>query len=251
MAGCCGCWESFCLWERLVKAYKYMTELLSLTHSFKEPADGISQGSKMDIGRLEEQYHCMKQKQKQEMHIIVFKSENDLISGETIVNTVPVNEIVRKEKAFEDRMPIKDVMLEVPDKNYLKDSDGTWHAHLNIHRHVQLDCQIGIHYGTEKEKEINFENKRQPLSRMTSYEMLSTSEKGPNIHNAPTRSSSLESNPRGSAYRNCSLQQSISASWASLKPPSPTQKLVYYPFPQKKNPRMSEAARRLGLYVTH
>ncbi|OCT75474.1 uncharacterized protein C9orf152 [Xenopus laevis] len=252
MAGCCGCWEKFSLWERLVKAYKYMTEILSVTHTFKEPADGTRKPSKMDISRLEEQYHCIKQKQKQQTHIIVFKAgESELISGEPMLNTVAVNEVIRKQKSFEEQIPVKDVMLEVPDKSYLKESDGSWHAHLNIHRMVQLDCQFGIQNGSvNKVRAINFENKRPPFNRMVSCDTVSNNHKERRSLERNGRSSSVDS-PHGSSYSKCSLQHTVPASWASLKLSSPSDKLTYYPFPQKKNPRISETARKLGLYVTH
>uniref|UniRef100_A0A803JVD4 Chromosome 6 C9orf152 homolog n=2 Tax=Xenopus tropicalis TaxID=8364 RepID=A0A803JVD4_XENTR len=236
-----------------LQAVQVPESLMYLTSIFsnKEPADGTRKPSKMDISRLEEQYHCIKQKQKQQTHIIVFKAgKSELISGEPILNTVPVNEVIRKQKSFEEQMPVKDVMLEVLDKSYLKESDGSWHTHLNIHRMVQLDCQFGIQNGSgDKVKEMNFENKRPVFNRMVSCDTLCSNQKERRSLERNGRSSSVDS-PHGSSYK-CSLQHAIPASWASLKLSSPTDKLTYYPFPQKKNPRISETARKLGLYVTH
>ncbi|XP_063777912.1 uncharacterized protein C9orf152 homolog [Pseudophryne corroboree] len=255
MAGCCSCFVQFSLWEQMVKAYKCMSEILSVTHTYKDPADGIRKQSIMDISRLEEQYYCTQQKQKLQTHIIVFKAgENEFISGEPFVNTVPVNKKVKKIKAFKEQTPVKEVTLELLDKSYLKERNGTWHAHLNIHRMVQLDCQRALKKGTgEQEKVIDksllFDRLLSSGSQPTKEPEHSTGDMGPSEGTEGNNSVS-------STYRKSSLKQSAPALWShyqfpSSKPTSPTEKVFYYPFPQKKNPRISETARKLGLYVTH
>ncbi|KAM4688715.1 uncharacterized protein C9orf152 homolog [Discoglossus pictus] len=252
---CCGGgWEKYSLWEQAVKAYKYMSEILSLTHPLKDPADGSRKLSKMDISRLEEQYYCIKQKQKLQTHIIVFKAGTDeLIPGEPVVNTVPVNERVKKQKAIKEHLPVQDVPSETPDKHDLQDSNGPWHAHLNIHRMGQLDCQFSQENTNSKsEKEMIFENKRHLFNRMLSYESLPTGDTGLSIKERKLSGC----NGVNGLYRKSSLNSTMPPSWThhqfpSLKPTSPTDKVFYYPFPQKKNPRISETARKLGLYVNH
>lgn len=58
----------------MLKAYKYMSEIIPVTHIHKDPADGNRKLSKMDISLLEEQYSGIKQMQKFQTHIIVFKA---------------------------------------------------------------------------------------------------------------------------------------------------------------------------------
>ncbi|XP_075068258.1 uncharacterized protein C9orf152 homolog [Mixophyes fleayi] len=255
MAGWCCCLEQFSLWEQMVKAYKYMTEILSVSHTYKDPADGIRKQSKMDISRLEEQYYCIKQKQKLQTHIIVFKAgKNELISGEPVLSTIPVNEKVRKLKAFKEKTPVKKVTLELLDKNYLKERNGTWHAHLNIHRMVQLDCQPALTKGTgEHEKEID---KSLLLDRLLSSESQPIKHPAHSTEAMETQELTEDKNSINSMYRKPSLRHPIPALWSqdhfpTSKPTSPTEKVFYYPFPQKKIPRISETARKLGLYVTH
>ncbi|XP_044149723.1 uncharacterized protein C9orf152 homolog [Bufo gargarizans] len=255
MAGCCGCLEQFSLWEQMVKVYKYMSEILSVTHTDKDPADGTRKLSKMDIHHLQEQYNGMKQKQKLQTHIIVFKSgDNELILREPDVNTVQVNERVRKLKAFKEQTPVKEVTLELSDKNYLTKRDGTWHAHLNIHRMVQLNGQPAPE-ATPPEHDGD-------INKAVLFERLLGSEVQPVNISAPIAKTMLMKELHGDHQsisgfrRKSSLKNPIPASWSQYpfltsKPTSPTERLVYYPFPQKKNPRISEAARKLGLYVTH
>ncbi|KAG8573340.1 hypothetical protein GDO81_012364 [Engystomops pustulosus] len=247
MGLCCGCLEQFSLWEQMAKAYKYMCEILPVTHTDKDPADRTRKLSKMDIHRLEEQYNGIKQKL--QTHIIVFKSgDNDLILKEPDVNTVQVNAIVGKHKAFKEHLPVKEVTLELSNKNYLKDRNGTWHAHLNIHRMVQLNG--------EPAPVMNPPDHDRDINKAVLFERLLNSESHPINIPAPSTKQIGDHHSISSFRRKSSLKNPIPSSWSqypfpSSKPTSPTEKLVYYPFPQKKNPRISEAARKLGLYVTH
>ncbi|KAM9307619.1 uncharacterized protein C9orf152 homolog [Gastrophryne carolinensis] len=258
MPGCCGCGcLQFSMWEQMQKAYKYMSEILSVTHTSKDPADCNRKPSKMDISRLEEQYYGMKQKQKLQTHIIVFKAgENKLISGDPVVNTVPVNERVLKQKPFKEQLPVKEVTLELLDKNYLKDRYGTWHAHLNIHRMVQMDCQT-LHNADDKTSPLH-----KDIDKSILFTRLLSSEEQPKknlehiTEEVETKGLNERRNSVNNLYRRSSLKHPVTTSWGHYQSPtskasSPTEKLYFYPFPQKKNPRISETARRLGLYVTH
>ncbi|KAM5157128.1 uncharacterized protein C9orf152 homolog [Mantella aurantiaca] len=255
MTGCCCCLQQFSLWEQILKAYKYMSEILSVTHTYKDPADSNRKLSKMDISLLEEQYYGIKQKQKLQTHIIVFKAgENYLMSMDPTLNTVPVNKKIQKQKPFKDQIPVKEVSLELLDKNYMNDKNGTWHAHLNIHRLVQIDCHSNLGERTaEHKKDID---KSVLFSRLLSSVQQPRNDSEKVTAEIETSGLAKDNKPVNNLYRKSSLQHPIPTSWGhyqfpSSKPSSPTEKLVFYPFPQKKNPRISETARKLGLYVTH
>lgn len=256
MSGCCGCMQQFPLWEQMLKAYKYMSEILSVTHTYKDPADGNRKLSKMDISRLEEQYYGIKQKQKLQTHIIVFKAgENEFIPKDTTLDTVPVNKRVQHPKAFNEQIHVKEVALELLDNNYLKDRNGTWHAHLNIHRMVQIDCHYNLGERTAAHKQHN--DKSFLFKRFLSSDHQPSKDSEEDVAGQTETSGLAKDNkPVNSPYRKSSLQHPIPISWGhyefpSSKPSSPTEKLFFYPFPQKKSPRISETARKLGLYVTH
>nr|DBA25066.1 TPA: hypothetical protein GDO54_012639 [Pyxicephalus adspersus] len=231
------------------------SHILSVTHTYKDPADGNRKPSKMDISRLEQQYYGIKQKQKLQTHIIVFKAgENELISRDPILNTVPVNKKVPKPKPFKEQIPVKEVALELMDNNYIKARNGTWHAHLNIHRMVQTDCHCTF---SEETAEHN-----KDIDKSLLFNRLLISEQQPSNNykdiTGERESSGLTEDNKSvhNLYRKSSLQHPMLTSWGhyqfpSSKPSSPTEKLFFYPFPQKKNPRISETARKLGLYVTH
>lgn len=63
------------LLEQMAKAYKYVTGIFSVTHSPEQQAsERDKQPTKMDVSLLEEQYDHIKQKQKLQSYIIVFKT---------------------------------------------------------------------------------------------------------------------------------------------------------------------------------
>ncbi|KAJ1099517.1 hypothetical protein NDU88_004618 [Pleurodeles waltl] len=89
----------------------------------------------MDINQLEEEYLCIKQKQKLQTHIIVYKTgEDEPLTTEALVTTVPVNKKVQKPKAFEERIPVRGVTLEILGDAASQDPIDPWHIHLDIHR---------------------------------------------------------------------------------------------------------------------
>lgn len=71
----CFCLAFSSLLEQMVKAYKYVTGIFLVTHS-SEPqvSDGNKELTRMDVSMLEEQYDHIKQKQKLQPHIIVYKT---------------------------------------------------------------------------------------------------------------------------------------------------------------------------------
>lgn len=71
----CFCTTFSSLWEQMVKAYKCTTGIFSVTHTSElRDSDHHKQPTKMDVSLLEEQYDHIKQKQKLQSHIIVFKT---------------------------------------------------------------------------------------------------------------------------------------------------------------------------------
>ncbi|KAM8977808.1 uncharacterized protein C9orf152-like [Pelodytes ibericus] len=241
MAGFCGFCIKYSMWKPAVKVYQYVSEILSVTHVVKCPSDATTRkASVLDINLLEEKYLAIKKKQKDQSHVIVYKAgENKLILGETLLKTVPVNKIIEKQpKAFKAQIPVRDVTLEVPCKGYLNDGNDEWHTHLNIHRMVQVGNNFALENGTrETDQDMNFEN----------------TERGRLVQPRKSSASSGENIPVNDSYRRASLKHTFPASWLqypfpSSKSTSPTDKVLYYPFPQKKTPRISDTARKLGLY---
>ncbi|KAM6141523.1 uncharacterized protein C9orf152 homolog [Phoenicopterus ruber ruber] len=260
----CFCMTFSSLLEQMVKAYKYMTGIFSVTHTSEQQAsDRNKQPTKMDISLLEEQYDHMKQKQKLQSHIIVFKTgECESVLPESMVNAVLINKKVRRSKSFTECVPVRKVRLETTSSGNVQDN-SLWRTHLGIHRTVQAPCQgvpwdlshcknrpcsfdnqrlIAKGNGTLQHKELEGSSELSALSQLRSLSMLDSfsKENGSNI------SSTCQKPPLKSATSAVWTHQHIS----STKCMPACNKLNFYPFPNKKGPRISEAARKLGLYVS-
>ncbi|KAH0627611.1 hypothetical protein JD844_003561 [Phrynosoma platyrhinos] len=249
----CFCLILSFLWEQMVNAYKYMSGIFLVTHhaSKQRASDCSRQPTKMDVSILEEQYDCLKQKQKQQTHIIIFKTDkNESMPSESMVNPVLINKNTIKAKAFKEGAPIKEVCLDLPHIGNIQDS-SPWRIHLEFHRleqgeHQRVPCDVM----QNKNEQISNDSKllSETKSMVSCEESLKSgeesigllSEQG-NLSPAEKRDSSNPSfAPATWTYSQMSVSKLASAS----------NKLTYYPFPQKKSHKISEAAKRLGLYVS-
>ncbi len=87
------------------------------------------------------QYDHIKQKQKLQSHIIVFKTgEHESVFPESMVNAVLINKKVRNSKSFTEHVPVRKVRLEVTSNGTAHDS-SPWRTHLGIHRLAQSPCK--------------------------------------------------------------------------------------------------------------
>ncbi|XP_005150086.3 uncharacterized protein C9orf152 homolog [Melopsittacus undulatus] len=259
----CFCMTFSSLLEQMVKAYKYMTGIFSVTHTSKQQAsDCDKQPTEMDVSFLEEQYDHIKQKQKLQSHVIIFKTgEHESVIPKSMVNTVIINKKVRS-KSFTEHVPVRKVRLEMTSSGNTQDN-SLWHTHLGIHRLVQAPYEGVIQDVSHcKNGPCNFDKQRlisQGNSTLQSKEL-----EGANELSAPSQlgsSSMLNtfSKENGSSISSTcpkpSPKSATSAVWthqhiSPTKCMSACNKLNFYPFPNKKGPRVSEAAKRLGLYVS-
>ncbi|XP_067398905.1 uncharacterized protein C9orf152 homolog [Emydura macquarii macquarii] len=262
----CCCLTSSSLWKQMVQAYKYICGIFLVTHTAEQQAsDCDRQRTKMDVSLLEEQYDSIKQKQKLQTCIIVFKTdENQPVHKESMVNAVLINKNIRKPKGFKEHIPVRNVTLELTSNDNIQDS-SLWRTHLGIHRLLQADCQKApCDLAHCRNKQISFDNERLTVKEnimLPCEKPLAGNEQSTislnEVGNSSTLSSPTEenSNSVSGICQKSPLTSVSSAIWthqqiSSTKFIPISSKLSYYPFPQKKTPRISEAARRLGLYVS-
>ncbi|KAM8810521.1 LOW QUALITY PROTEIN: uncharacterized protein C9orf152 homolog [Eudromia elegans] len=242
----CFCMTLSSLWEQMVKAYKYITGIFSVTHTSEQQAsDGEEQPTKMDVSLLEEQYGYMKQKQKLQSHVIIFKTgENESVLSESMVNAVLINKNVRRPKSFTECVPVRKARPEVASNGDLQDS-SPWRTHLGIHRLAQASretpscCKDGLR-GFDNERLIPKENGTQQ------HEELERAGAQPMFHQLG--SSSMVngfSKETSSIGQNSPAKSATSAVWAhqyfsSPKCTSACNKLNFYPFPRKKHPEFQK-----------
>lgn len=186
-----------------------------------------------------------------EMHII-FTDDAETVSGESMINAVLINKKFRKGKVLTEHIPTREVNLDLPCGRNVQES-SPWRIHLGIHRlvqgeHLKTPCDVG----RNNNEKISKDSKKllEEESVISHGELLTGSEQSIELLGKQGNSSPLEKTGSSSS----SLTSVTSLVWtrsqisASKFAPSAS-KLTYYPFPQKKTPRISEAARKLGLYV--
>ncbi|XP_005480499.2 uncharacterized protein C9orf152 homolog [Zonotrichia albicollis] len=260
----CFCLAFSSLLEQMVKAYKYVTGIFLVTHS-SEPqvSDAVKKLTRMDVSMLEEQYDHIKQKQKLQPHIIVYKTGgHESALPESMINPVLINKKVKRSKSCRGDVPVRKVPLETT-KGGDSEEDLLWRVHLGRHRLGQALRQGGSwdlsHHsstpwsfdnqrliskgnGTLQTEESAGASELAELRQLGSSSVLNSlsRENGCNI------SSSCQKPPLKSPTAALWAHQHISAT----KCMPACNKLTFYPFPNRKGPRISEAARRLGLYVS-
>uniref|UniRef100_A0ACB8FWQ9 Uncharacterized protein n=1 Tax=Sphaerodactylus townsendi TaxID=933632 RepID=A0ACB8FWQ9_9SAUR len=186
--------------------------------------------------------------------------EHEMVPEGPVVSTVLVNKKMRKTKAFKEPIPIREVSLGLPCSGNMQES-SPWRIHLGIHRLVEGEHSKApweVAQNANRQIYADSETPSQEESTTSSEELLTGSEqsiepvsKQGNSSPAEKTKSSIPAGcteaPMTSMTSPVRTRSEISVSKLA---PAAASKLAYYPFPQKKTPRISEAARRLGLYVS-
>ncbi|KAL8164890.1 UNVERIFIED_CONTAM: hypothetical protein K2H54_013578 [Gekko kuhli] len=184
--------------------------------------------------------------------------EHETVPEGPMVSTVLVNKKMKKGKAWKEPIPIREVSLGLPCTGNVQES-SPWRIHLGLHRLVEGEHRKVPWEAVQNKDERICANSKTPSqeeSTASTEEFLTGSEQSIEPFSKQGNSSPAEktesSLPAGCTDLplmsiNAPLWTEIRAS--KLTPAGPS-KLTYYPFPQKKTPRISEAARRLGLYVS-
>nr|XP_005297215.1 LOW QUALITY PROTEIN: uncharacterized protein C9orf152 homolog [Chrysemys picta bellii] len=262
----CFCLIFSSLWKQMVQAYKYICGIFLVTHTAEQQAsDCDTQPTKMDVSLLEEQYDCMKQKQKLQTHIIVFKTdENQSVPGESMVNAILINKKIRKPKEFKEHIPVRKVTLELTSNGNVQDS-SPWRTHLGIHRLLQTDCQKApCDLAHCKNEQISFDNERLTVKEnvMLPYEKTLTASEQSTVSLNELGNSSMLNSPTEENSNSVSgichkypLKSVSSAIWthqqiSSTKCIPISRKLSYYPFPRKKHPGSQKLQEDLD-YMSH
>ncbi|XP_038654382.1 uncharacterized protein LOC119966561 [Scyliorhinus canicula] len=158
VSSCCP--KLTCAWEQMVRGKVYLTQIInrrSQSAAKHRQSSSIEDSSLlMDISELEEQYDSIRQKQKEQTHVVFRTGKSKHTEGDFFklqVKTVSVNCTVRKPKAFEERFPVNNVTLDFPNKDYTQEGETPWRTHLDIHRVVQMQ-NVGQKSHLQENKEL-------------------------------------------------------------------------------------------------
>ncbi|XP_061096920.1 uncharacterized protein C9orf152-like [Conger conger] len=216
-------------------------EVVDASHLSQEDRTEIfAEPSKMDIALLKEQYNCNKRKQMLQTRVVLFKKapNNEEICGKSLVNMIPVNQEVKYPKVFEENFPVREIKFNFVDD---LDSDKTpWRTHLGIHRMTSVTGNLLKTSDTMASTTTSNPSSNQDLTLESTESKEVDSIASENLNGCQFLDSGGRSEQVTPASRN------LSSSWSECSLPSVSSH--YYPFPQRKCPKKSEAARKLGMY---
>uniref|UniRef100_A0A671FWD5 Chromosome 9 open reading frame 152 n=1 Tax=Rhinolophus ferrumequinum TaxID=59479 RepID=A0A671FWD5_RHIFE len=206
-------------------------------------------GPPLSIQLLRAQYEGLRQQQRAQGHLVVLpKGGNSPAPAESMVSAVWINKERRHSLPLNKMDPKPAGMLEEADRGCLQSPESPWHTHLQMHCLVQTFCQEASHQVKYKGKLMRseqrlphegdpglFENKQMTQQEKTIPEIPEAAQQECPVANTQTKAvgSSLSI---GIPYP------------SSTTNPHRSGKAAHYPFPQRKTPRISQAARNLGLY---
>ncbi|XP_069330636.1 uncharacterized protein C9orf152 homolog [Eulemur rufifrons] len=203
-------------------------------------------GPPLSIQLLRAQYEVLRRQQRAQAHLVVLpKGGNVPASTEPVVSAVWINRERRRSLSLEEAAPEAEGMVEEDDQHCLQAPKSPWHTHLEMHCLVQTLPQGTSHQGKHKGKPVG-SAQRLPLEGDTQlFENKQITQQGTKIPEAAQHQCQV-GNTQTKAVGS-GLKFSIPCP-PSIKQPHRSGKPAHYPFPQRKTPRISQAARNLGLY---
>ncbi|XP_059827786.1 uncharacterized protein LOC132395342 isoform X3 [Hypanus sabinus] len=181
------------------------------------------------------------------------------------IKTVSVNCSVDRPPALEEDLPVNNIMLAFPNKDYIRDSETPWHIHLDIHR-MLLAQKTGQKSQVEADERSDVQSPQLPVVSRGTSDGGDTSDDDQKSNGDATAVSSCKANELKETFHSLyrynhhipqinkrfSFPNERSNIWASknghVTRISPITKGDYYPFPHMKTPRKSDTAKGLGLY---
>ncbi|KAM4876270.1 uncharacterized protein C9orf152 homolog [Thomomys bottae] len=209
---------------------------------FMAESSGIQapgQGPSVNIQFLRAQYEGLRRQQRTRAHLLVLPKGGSPSPAESMISPVRINKERRTSLSQEDTEPGLERMPEETDRKCLQAPESMWHTHLEMHRVVQTFHQENNHLMPNDQ--LGASNQRlppegDPHSHGNSQKTQPEAAQHP-CHRTATQTKEVESK----------LKASIQCSPFITNPHRPG-KSAHYPFPQRKTPRISQAARNLGLY---
>ncbi|KAM8804280.1 uncharacterized protein C9orf152 homolog [Rhynchonycteris naso] len=198
----------------------------------------LGEGPPLSIQLLRAQYRGLKQQQRTQAHLVVLpKGGITTTPAEPMVSAVWINKDRRSSLPLDEGDPEAVGTLEEADRSYLQVPGSPWHTHLQMHCSVQAvhrePCQVK-HKGKFMGSEQRLPQERDP-GLLEHKQMTQQGTMMPEVGNTQTKAV-------GSG-----LSNGIRCTSPMKNTPRP-EKPAHYPFPQRKTPRISQAARNLGLY---
>lgn len=157
-----------------------------------------------------------------------------------MISAVWINKERRHSLTAEEAAPEAEETLEEDGKGCLQTPESPWHTHLEMHRLVQTFRQGTSLHVKHKDKFTGPEQRLPGLFEDTQMTQQETTI--PETAQPECQADESQTKTVGSGFH-MGTQGPPAIKW-----PHRAGKPAHYPFPQRKTPRISQAARNLGLY---
>ncbi|KAM5328513.1 uncharacterized protein C9orf152 homolog [Glossophaga mutica] len=205
----------------------------------------LGKGPPLSIQLLQAQYEGLRQQQRAQAHLVVLpKGGNTPAPAESMVSAVWINK-ERRHSPFLDQVDPEAAGMWEADGGYPQVLRAPWCTHLQMRCSVQAFHQETSHHVKHKSKftgsEQRLAQQRDPglLENKQMTQQDDTPEAAP-PHEGQVGKTQMQAVGSGS-------NNGIRCP-SSIKNPHRSGTPAHYPFPQRKTPRISQAARNLGLY---
>ncbi|KAG8508578.1 hypothetical protein J0S82_020629 [Galemys pyrenaicus] len=197
----------------------------------------VGNGPLLSIQLLRAQYEGLRKQQRSQTHLVVYrKADNTAAPTEAMISSVWINKERRCSLHPEEAGPDADEATEEFNGGCLQTAQSPWHQHLEMHRLVQTCPQEPSHQAKYKMAPEHRLPQEGDPGMLENNQMNQLGTQG------ASQVDSAQVEAVGSASK-VSLQCP-----PARRAPHRSGKSVHYPFPQRKTPRISQAARNLGLY---
>ncbi|XP_059111752.1 uncharacterized protein C9orf152 homolog [Peromyscus eremicus] len=204
------------------------------------------QGPPINIQFLRAQYEGLRRQQRTQAHLMVFPKEGAMLTpAESMTSAVWINKGRKSSLSPDETDSEVEGTLEEVDRSCHQAPETPWHTYLEMHRLVQTLHLEASHQGNRKGSLAESEPRLSPegdTNVLENNHKTQQETKIPEVAQGQGQEDSIPLQAAGS-----SLQASIQH-LPSTKNRHRSGKPAHYPFPQRKHPRISQAARNLGLY---
>lgn len=204
------------------------------------------QGPPINIQFLRAQYEGLRRQQRTQAHLMVFPKEGAMLTpAESMTSAVWINKERKSSLSPDETDSEVEGTLEEVDRSCHQAPETPWHTYLEMHRLAQTPHLEASHQGNRKGSLAESEPRLSPEGDpdlLENNHKTQQETKIPEVAQCQGQEGSIPLQAAGS-----SLQASVQHV-PSTKNRHRSGKPAHYPFPQRKHPRISQAARNLGLY---
>ncbi|XP_040819562.1 uncharacterized protein C9orf152 homolog [Ochotona curzoniae] len=201
------------------------------------------QAAPLNIQVLRAQYEGLRRLQRTQTHLMVLpRGGNTPTPAESMTSAVWINKERRNSVLLEEGDPEVERMLEEAAQGHHQASESAWHTHLEIYRLAQTSYQECDPEMKTKGHFLGSQHRLPPEGDLCLLENNQQRTKAPEEAPCQCQLGGTQTKAAG-----CNLKTSIQG-LPSIKNSQRPGKPAHYPFPQRKTPRISQAARNLGLY---